>query len=83
MALTMPRYFFDTYDGESFIPDEHGVVLEDLEQARDEAVRALPDLPRETLPDCDRRDYVVEVRDEAGRKVWRAALSLVVERLTE
>ena len=77
------RYFFDTYDGETFTRDEDGVVLVDLEQARDEAVRALPDLRRETLPERVRRDYVVEVRDEAGRKVWRAALSLVVERLTE
>ena len=79
----MPRYFFDTYDGEAFIRDEDGLVLEDLQQARDEAVLALPDIARETLPDGDRRDYVVEVRDEAGRKVWRATLSLVVERLTE
>ena len=79
----MPRYFFDTYDGEAFIRDEDGLVLEDLQQARDEAVLALPDIARETLPDGDRRDYVVEVRDEAGRKVWRATLSLVVERLTD
>ena len=44
---------------------------------------ALRDIARDTLPDGDRRDYVAEVRDEAGRKVWRATLSLVVERLTE
>ena len=79
----MPRFFFDTYDGETFIPDDRGVVLEDLEQAKDEAVLGLPDMARDTLPDGDRRDYVVEVRDEAGRKVWRASLSLVVEQLTE
>ena len=77
------RFFFDTYDGETLTRDEDGLVLEDLEQARDEAVQTSPDLARETLPHADRRDYVVEVRDEAGRKVWRASLSLVVDRLTE
>ena len=73
------RFFFDTCDGETFTRDEDGVVLDDLEQARDGAVLVLPDIARETLPERDRRDYVVEVRDEAGRKVWRARLTLVVE----
>lgn len=31
----MPRYFFDTYDGDRFLPDELGLEFESLESARD------------------------------------------------
>jgi hypothetical protein len=31
------------------------------------------------MPDGDRRDFTVDVKDVAGQIVWRVALSLVVE----
>jgi hypothetical protein len=31
------------------------------------------------MPDGDRRDFTVDVKDAAGQIVWRVTLSLVVE----
>ena len=73
------RYHFDTYDGERFIPDEDGIALRGLDEAKAEAMRALPDMAKEATVD-GARDFVVEVRDEAGRKLLRVRLSLVLSR---
>lgn len=75
----MPRYFFDTYNGDNFIPDEAGIELEDIEAAKLAAQAALPEMARDKLPDGDQRVFIVSVRDEAGQVVLRVALSLVVE----
>ncbi len=39
----MPRYFFDTYDGDLFLPDDQGIELEDLAAVKAEASRGLAD----------------------------------------
>lgn len=75
----MPRYFFDTYDGERFLPDETGLEFEGLEAAKREAQRTLPEMAKEALPDGSYRSFVVSVRDETGTVVVRMSLSLVVE----
>ena len=75
----MPRYFFDIDDGESQFRDEDGMEMPHLEAARDEAVRVLPDVAREVLPDGDRRTFASVVRNETGDVVFRATLSLVAE----
>lgn len=75
----MPRYFFDTYDGESFITDETGLEFENLDRAKVEAQRSLPEMAREGLRDGNHRTFVVSVRDEAGAILVRMSLSLVVE----
>jgi len=43
----MPRYFFDL-DG---VTDQSGLELDGPEQARSEAIKALPDVARDVLPD--------------------------------
>jgi hypothetical protein len=75
----MPRYFFDTFDGERLVPDEQGLEMQDLAAARAAAQKALPEMARDALPDGNHRSIVVSVIDEAGGVVLRAALSLVVE----
>jgi len=75
----MPRYFFDTYDGNLFIPDESGLELDDLDAVSAEAQKTLPDMARDELPDGNQRIFIISVRDEAGQVVLRAALSLIVE----
>ena len=75
----MPRYFFDTYDGDRLIRDDDGLEMQDLKAAKAEAQRTLPEIAKDALPDSDQRTFVVSVRDEAGQVVLRAALSLVVE----
>jgi hypothetical protein len=75
----MPRYFFDTYDGDRFLSDDVGLEFAGLDEAKAEAQKALPEMAREVLPDGNHRSFVVSVRDEAGVVRVRMSLSLVVE----
>ena len=75
----MPRFFFDTYDGDKLIPDDVGLELESLEVAKTEAQKCLPEMAKDALPDGNHRAFVVNVRDEAGKVMLRMALSLVIE----
>ena len=75
----MPHFYFDI--GESVIRDDEGIECENLEAAVDEAAKVLPDMARDVLPDWDRRAFVVTVRDESGKAVYRFTLSLFGERL--
>ena len=75
----MPRFFFDIHDGKAFTPDRVGLDLDGLEAAKDEAKKPLPDIVKDEMPDGDRRDFTVYVKDVAGQIVWRITLSLVVE----
>ena len=75
----MPRYFFDTYDGERLQTDDQGIEFESFAAAKDAAQKALPDMARETLGDGTHRTYVVSVRDEVGSVELRVALTMVIE----
>jgi hypothetical protein len=78
-AAPRRRFFFDVHDGEVFTVDEDGVELEDEYAAQQEAVRVLPAIAKDALPDGTEREFTVEVRDESDRKLLRATLSLKVE----
>ena len=58
----VPRYFFDTRDGATFIEDDEGQEMLDLESVRVEATRSLAELARDVLPGSLRRVLTVEVR---------------------
>jgi hypothetical protein len=75
----MPRYFFDTYDGDLSVPDEIGLELDDLEAAKAEAKKTLLDIAKDKLSDSDQRTLMVSVREEAGQVLLRVALGLRVE----
>jgi hypothetical protein len=79
----MPRFFFDIHDGENFTPDREGLDLDDLDAAKAEAKKTLPEIVKEEMPDGDRRDFTVDVKDVAGQVVWRVTLLLVVESPTQ
>jgi hypothetical protein len=81
-VVTMPRYFFDIHDGARSTTDDVGVELDELEAARQEAARTLGEIARDILPDGDRQEVVIEVKDEAGQRVLVAKLSVSIE-LTE
>ena len=74
----MPRYHFGIHDGAHFTTDETGVQLDGIKAARQEAARRLAELAQEILPD-DRRDVVIEVKDETGQRVLVAKLSMSIE----
>ncbi len=76
----MPRYFIDTHDGDLFLKDEEGLDLACLQEARAQAQGALADLAREKIARAGSQwSMTTFVRDEAGKIVVRAALSLAVQ----
>ena len=70
----MPRYFFDTRDGDTFIADDIGREFPGLDEVKAEAALSLADLARDVLPEVRRRVLIVEVRDES-RPVLEARLT--------
>lgn len=72
----MPRYYIDSSDGSFSHIDSEGVELTGDEAARYLALDALPDMVREVLPDGDQREFAVHVRDESGRVIYSASLTL-------
>ncbi len=76
----MPRFYFDTHDGETFISDEAGLDLDGIEAARAHAQAALCDVMADVVPvTTDQRMVFVRVRDAADHVVLKAGLSLVME----
>lgn len=71
---TMPRYFFDVFDGQESIRGEEPIECASLDEVRFTAIDGLPDLARDTLPDGDSRQMSVRVRDEEDRVVFEASL---------
>jgi hypothetical protein len=65
--MTVPRFFFDTFDGQLLARADLGQQLESLEVAKAVAQAALPGMANDELPDGDQRVLMVSVRDEAGR----------------
>jgi hypothetical protein len=60
-----------------------GLELAGLEEAKGHALKTLPDIAKDDLPEGDRREFTIEVRDKTGRPVLIARLYLSVERINE
>ena len=76
----MPRYFFDVTDSGETSRDSDGVEFPSLEAARQEALKTLGEIAKDELPDGDRREFSIRIRD-GERSLLRASLSLNVETL--
>jgi hypothetical protein len=76
----MPRYFFDVTDSGETSRDSEGVEFPSLEAARQEALKTLGEIAKDELPDGDRREFSIRIRD-GERSLLRASLSLNVETL--
>lgn len=70
----MSLFYFDLYDGETATRDRHGIDLENVEEAAEQAAALLPDVARDILPAQGSRDFATFVRNEDGDLVHRAAL---------
>ena len=77
----MPRYFFDSRDGDARVPDDIGVALPSIEPARDQAAQALAELAKDVLSGSVHRELATEIRNEAGEPLLRATLVFEVQRL--
>jgi hypothetical protein len=69
----MPRFFFDIHDGEDFTPDRQGLDLDDLEAAKEEAKKTLPEIVKDEIPDGDRRDFTIDVRRSLRHQPCRSS----------
>jgi hypothetical protein len=75
----MPKYFFHVKDDSGTTPDEEGIELQNLEQVRDEAVGAAPDILSELVKSgkpFDNRRFVIA--DEAGETVMTFPFKLAL-----
>lgn len=72
----MPRFYFDTFDGDHSTTDSDGVDCATMKDVQDSAVDALPDMAREILPDGPNRVFRVDVRDGVGQVIFKATLEL-------
>ena len=72
----LKRYFFDVDDGDGLEIDRIGLLCESLQAVREEAIKVLPDIAKEVMPDGDRRVLRTIVRDEGGRSIFEASLAL-------
>ena len=71
----MPRYYFDVRDAGGFHRDEVGDEFAGFEDARQHCQSLLPDIAREELPDGDVHTITCDVRNEAGRVVYRGEIT--------
>jgi hypothetical protein len=76
----MPRYYFDTDDGQHFIEGQEGFDLYGLKEARLQAQAALADIARDHVPgDGDQRTMTCRVRAESGKIVLLASVVLMIQ----
>ena len=60
----MPRYYFPSWDGDTFFPDHRGVEYDSFEQARTAALRSLGEMALYSLPRSPKeRILKVQVKD--------------------
>ena len=65
----MPRYYFDLYDDSGLYPDDEGLELLSIDDAREEAAHSLADMLRDAVRSGTgraRRRMSVEVRNDVG-----------------
>jgi hypothetical protein len=79
---TMARYYFDTRDDETFVPDDVGVEIDFFDQVKLAASGAMADFAKDVLPGSEVRNLAIEVRDHSG-PVLRAALRFEIEHLIQ
>lgn len=68
----MPLFFFDIYENGKPSMDRDGVELASLEDARQEARRALAEMASETFRRRDEVSLLIEIRIEPGGKCLEA-----------
>ena len=73
----MARYYFDIHDGRTFVPDAIGQDCVDVDQIRREAMRALPEIARDAIPQrgTEAQAFTVIVRNADSAAVYSATLT--------
>ncbi len=75
----MPRYFFDTHDGDAFIEDEEGIELGGMAPVRRVALRVLAGMAHDMVLEGIEATTAVRVRDSTGRTVLTVGFGLLIK----
>jgi hypothetical protein len=78
---SVPRFYFDSLDGNFVIQDDEGIEFDGLEAARDQAATALAEMAKDVLRGPTRRELAIEIRDQDRNPVLKASLIFEVQRL--
>jgi hypothetical protein len=76
----MGRFFFDFIDGDALFVDSEGTDLIDESHVELEATRTLAEIALDRLPEYGPRRLALTVRDEGGRQIMTASLTLQIQR---
>jgi hypothetical protein len=76
---SVAHYTIDTDDDDRYVEGDYGEGLTCRLAARHMALSALPDMVRDKVPDDDRCTFKAIVRDDNGREIYTATLTLVGE----
>ena len=71
----LPTYYFETVDAADVVSDVTGQELADDDAARRAAIRVLPEMALDALPDGNLHEFKVIARDPSGRIVYQATLT--------
>lgn len=74
----MPKFYFDTQEGDDALIDNEGLELPDLEAVKGEVGLALADFARGVMPGA-RRLLTIKVRDAQSRRVLSTAVIFDVQ----
>ena len=75
------RFFFDFTDGLYATHDRDGHDCASPDEARMEALRALPEVLLSDMRDADEREVACNVRDEGGSILYRASVTVRGQKL--
>ena len=75
----MPLFYIDLHDGTNFVRDTQGFDLPDLVGAKARLAQVMRRVAQLLDGVADRQDYLAIVRDQTGRVVLRATLTLDIE----
>ena len=71
----MPLFYFDIRENGELVVDHEGIELGSLEEACDQARRALTDILGDLMHDHDRAEVCIEIRTSPGEKFVEAVAS--------
>ncbi|MBA1144792.1 DUF6894 family protein [Mesorhizobium neociceri] len=75
----MALYYFDVDDNGTVYPDDQGTDCETFDRVKEEAIRALVEMIRDSLPNGDRHRLMIKVRDDGGGVVLQVSINFEVE----
>ncbi len=79
----LPQFFFDVKDGQGSHFDDAGTQFPDAERACAEAIALVSSIAADARLSMEgTHELTATVRDEAGRTIYRAVLSVMGERIS-